>query len=48
LRALVTGLERPDTLQVQTNGDAASVNVPGGHHVRLKREGGIWRVQDFD
>jgi hypothetical protein len=48
LRALVTGLERPDTLQVQTNGDGASVNVPGGHRVRLKREGGIWRVQDFD
>jgi hypothetical protein len=48
LRALVTGLERPDTLQVQTNGDAASANVPGGHHVRLKREGGIWRIQDFD
>lgn len=48
LRGLVTGLERPDTLQVPTNGDAASVNVPGGHHVRLRREGGIWRVQDFD
>ena len=48
LGALVTGLERPDTLQIQTNGDAASANVPGGHHVRLKREGGIWRVEDFD
>lgn len=48
LRALVTGLERPDTLQVQVTGDNAVVNVPGGHHVRLKREGGVWRVEDFD
>jgi hypothetical protein len=48
LRALVTGLERPDTLQLRTSGDTASANVPGGHHVRLKRDGGIWRVQDFD
>ncbi len=48
LRALVTGLERSDTLQIQTNGDTANANVPGGHHVRLKREGGTWRVQDFD
>jgi hypothetical protein len=48
LRALVTGLERPDTLQLVTSGDAATANVPGGHHVRLKREGGLWRVEDFD
>lgn len=48
LRAFVTGLERPDTLQIQTNGDTASANIPGGHHVKLKREGGIWRVEDFD
>ena len=44
----MTGLERPDTLQLRTSGDTASANVPGGHHVRLKRDGGIWRVQDFD
>jgi hypothetical protein len=48
LRALVTGLERPDTLEVVTHGDEASANVPGGHHVKLKREGGLWRVEDFD
>ncbi len=48
LRSLVTGLEKPDTLQVQVTGDNAVVNVPGGHHVRLKREGGVWRVEDFD
>jgi hypothetical protein len=48
LRSLVTGLEKPDTLQVQVTGDNAVVNVPGGHHVRLKREGGVWRVDDFD
>jgi hypothetical protein len=48
LRGLVTGLERPDTLEVVTHGDEASANVPGGHHVKLKREGGLWRVEDFD
>jgi hypothetical protein len=48
LRTLVTGLERPDTLEVVTHGDEASANVPGGHHVKLKREGGLWRVEDFD
>ena len=48
LRSLVTGLERPETLHVQVNGDAASVTVPGGHSVKLKREGGVWRVDDFD
>ena len=48
LRALVTGLEQPQTLDVKIDGDRADVTVPGGHRVRLKREAGIWRVQDFD
>ena len=45
---LVTGLEKPDSLQVQVTGDNATVTIPGGHHVRLKRDGGVWRVDDFD
>jgi hypothetical protein len=48
LRSLVTGLERPETLHVEVSGDAATVSVPGGHSVKLKREGGVWRVDDFD
>lgn len=48
LGALVTALEHPETLDIQVNGDAAEVQVPSGHVVRLKREGGIWRVLDFD
>lgn len=48
LRTLVTGLERPDALLIHTTGDASSAVVPGGHHVSMKREGGIWRVEDFD
>jgi hypothetical protein len=48
LRALVTGLDRPDTLPVQVTGDTAVVAIPGGHHVKMKREGGVWRVEDFD
>ena len=48
LRGLVTGLERPETIPVTVAGDTATLAVPGGHHVRLKREGGVWRVDDFD
>lgn len=48
LRSLVTGLERPETLHVEVAGDGAVVTVPGGHMVKLKREGGVWRVDDFD
>ena len=48
LRALVTGLDHPEGLEVNVVGDAATVQVPGGHEVKLKRESGIWRVEDFD
>jgi len=48
LRTLVTGLERADTLRVEVHGDDATAEVPGGHRVRLKRDGGVWRVEDFD
>jgi hypothetical protein len=48
LRSLVEGLERPETLHVQVMGESANVTVPGGHSVKLKRDGGVWRVEDFD
>ena len=48
LRGLVNGLERPDALDVKVQGDAAQVMLPGGHTVRLRREGGRWSVEDFD
>jgi hypothetical protein len=48
LRSLVSGLERPETLHVDVAGDGAVVTIPGGHSVKLKREGGVWRVDDFD
>lgn len=48
LRTMVEGLESPDGLEVDTNGDTATVEVPGGHFVRLRREGGVWHVEDFD
>ena len=41
-------LERPETLHVTVTGDAAVVTVPIGHTVKLKRDGGVWRVDDFD
>jgi hypothetical protein len=48
LRSLVLGLEQPETLDVKVTGDSAEVQVPGGHSVKLKREAGVWRVEDFD
>lgn len=48
LRSLVEGLENPEGLVVDVAGDAATVQVPGGHLVRLRREAGIWRVENFD
>jgi hypothetical protein len=48
LRSLVDGLAHPEGLEVQEAGDAASVQVPGGHFVKLRRESGVWRVEDFD
>jgi hypothetical protein len=48
LRALVDGLDHPSTLNVNVTGDTAVVVVPGGHEVRLRRDGGVWRVENFD
>jgi hypothetical protein len=48
LRSLVTGLEHPEGLEVTVVGDSATVQIPGGHEVKLKREGGVWHVEDFD
>ncbi|WP_272419220.1 hypothetical protein [Polyangium jinanense] len=48
LRSLVEGLEHPEGLEVQVSGDRATVQVPGGHEVKLRREAGVWHVEDFD
>lgn len=48
LRSLVKGLEEPEALEVDQTGDSATVQIPGGHKVKLKREAGVWRVEDFD
>ncbi len=48
MRSLVDGLEQPETLDVKVNGDSAEVQIPGGHRVKLKREAGVWRIEDFD
>lgn len=47
LSALVSGLEDPQTLDIQVQGEAAQVELPGGHRIELKREAGIWRVEDM-
>ena len=49
LRALVDGLDEPGTLPgAGERRHARSCTVPGGHQVKLRREGGVWRVDDFD
>lgn len=48
LRGLVLGLEHPEGLDVTVAGDVAKVQVPGGHEVKLRREDGVWHVEDFD
>ena len=47
LRSLVQGLEDPEGLDVQQTGDTAVVHVPGGHLIKLRREGGAWRIEDM-
>ena len=48
LRSLVDGLADPASLSVEVTGESAVVPVPGGHQVKLQRDGGVWRVDDFD
>jgi hypothetical protein len=48
LRSLVEGLEHPEGLEVDLAGDRATVQIPGGHEVKLRREAGVWHVEDFD
>jgi hypothetical protein len=48
MRALVSGLEEPETLDIRVEGDHAEVELPDGHTVRLRREEGLWKIDDFD
>jgi len=48
LRSLVDGLDTPEALPIDVVGDKATVVVPGGHRVELRREDGVWQVDDFD
>jgi hypothetical protein len=45
--ALVRGLEDPETLDVRVQGDRAEVELSGGHTVKLRRELGVWRIEDL-
>lgn len=48
LRGLLAVLEKAGSLPVVQSGDTATVQVPGGHRVKLRREGTLWSVEDFD
>jgi hypothetical protein len=45
--AMVRGLEDPETLDVRVQGDRAEVELSGGHVVKLRRELGVWRIEDL-
>lgn len=48
LRSLLEGLAEPEALPIEITGDEATVDVPGGHRIELRREDGIWHVDDVD
>lgn len=48
LGSLVEALAHPEGLEIDVQGESASVRVEGGHVVKLRRERGIWYVEDFD
>jgi hypothetical protein len=48
MRTLVEGLQDPESLIIQVDGDHAEVVLPGGHQVWLRLESGVWRVDDFE
>ncbi len=48
LTSIADGLEDIDRLDIRVDGAAADVIVPGGHRVRLRREGDVWKVEDFE
>jgi hypothetical protein len=47
LGSLVRALEHPDALDISVQGDRANVALPEGHEVTLRRERGVWKVEDF-
>lgn len=48
LRSLVEGLREPEALAVEVSGDTATVVLPGGHRIKLRREEGRWSIEDLD
>lgn len=48
VRALAEGLAHPESLDVRVTGATATTTLPGGHVVKLRREAGLWRVEDVD
>lgn len=48
LALVVEGLAHVDALEVQVEGDRATVKLDGGFVVQMQREDGIWRVEGID
>lgn len=48
LSQLLEDLQYPETLDVTAERDVVVVATPRGHRVELQREGGSWKVRDFE
>ena len=48
LQSIATSLAHPETLPIVETNDTAEVRVPGGHYVKLRREGTEWHVEYFE
>ena len=47
VRSLAKSLEEPATLDIRVDGDRADVDVGSGHFVTLRRDQGVWHVEDI-
>lgn len=47
LTSLVRSLEHPESADIAVQGDRATIELPEGHRVTLRREQGVWKVEDF-
>jgi len=47
VRSLAKSLEEPATLDIRVDGDRADVDMGSGHFVTLRRDQGVWHVEDI-
>jgi hypothetical protein len=48
LASVVEALSRPEALEIELNGQRATVLTATGHRVQLELQDGVWKVRDFE